>query len=464
MITLQDAIGRAELMMEEEGILRQDSYNMLVKSLDEEDVYPFTVALAERGIGVRTGKVKSAEESNISSKLSKAAQRFVQKEDGGLFVPEEYAESEEEYPDFEAEEEIIPLGDEDIEEAWTLEEYDELEDIERLKEVLESVGVALDKDGKVIFYKSNIPGLYTEQGRMSPMDLETAFSFFDRSMSSVDKEQDRVNQLLDYISRLDSTVADMEFTLDEIEKFKYSPQSRSQEIQEIARGLEQIQSAVYDGDWNAVQSSADLLKNNLAQYSEDQRIKYEESLQIVEVLDKLMDLKESDPDKFNKVTESLGGAIAAGRKAQYAMPDEMPEGAEFVGKIEVEVGDGFIRNCVDMALEAIPPAGNTTSEVYMEFISEAIEGDRLSSMHFEDVIDAIMVEEEAYEAEVELTVVGGNDVNAYSIVYKKVEGDPSTGVPPHETEWDNVESFNQEKIKALVCEGIKGFVEAIIQQ
>ncbi|HUV59107.1 MAG TPA: hypothetical protein VMW09_03240, partial [Desulfatiglandales bacterium] len=106
-ITLQDAIERAKLSSDEEGLLSSYMYDQLVDALKYEDKYAFTMALVDIGIIPKHGgrdnvahmkevlaydadlvEEESSEKvgSNLVEELSKIAQQFVQSP-GGVWQP-----------------------------------------------------------------------------------------------------------------------------------------------------------------------------------------------------------------------------------------------------------------------------------------------------------------------------------------------------------------------------------------
>lgn len=343
-IVLQDAIERAELMAGKSGDLKQESYNLLSSQLDTADVYPFTVALVERNINVRTGSGRRAdiavmedlvydealqepEEAlgvDIVERLARAAQTMRQREPGGLWVPEQYTMEDAElpiYPGIPEEEAYEELTEEDIEWMGSPEEYEVLEEVEALQDELEFLGISLSPDGQVSFYQSNLPGVYTEQIPLRPMPLEKAFKYYEQSLGGVDREQTRVNQLQDLLARLTRATGEVEFALDDLDSFKYSADSRSPEIQEIAYGIEEVKDSIASGDWNIAGQSIDNLKGILEGYSGGQYGKYEQSLATLEALDKLMDIQEFEPEKFQQISEGLG-AIPRAAYRRHAMAFE----------------------------------------------------------------------------------------------------------------------------------------------
>ena len=345
-IVLQDAIERAELMAGKSGDLKQESYNLLSSQLESADVYPFTMALVERNINVRTGSGRRADMAtmedlvyagdsgeseeaprvDIVERLARAAQTMRQREPGGLWMPEQYTMEDADlpiYPGLPGSAGGLPeeITDEDIEWMGSPEEYAVLEEVEALQDELEFLGISLSSDGQVSFYQSNIPGVYTEQIPMRPMPLEKAFKYYEQSMSGVDREQTRVNQLQDLLARLTRATGEVEFALDDLDAFNYSPDSRSQEIQEIAYGVEEVKANIASGDWNIAGQSINNLKGLLEGYSGGQYGKYEKALVTLETLDRLMDIQEFEPEKFQQISEGLG-AIPRAAYRRHAMAFE----------------------------------------------------------------------------------------------------------------------------------------------
>ena len=61
MIELQDAIERAKLAADEDGILSAYTYDQLVHELNDGDKHAFTMALVDLGINTRRGSVEHME-------------------------------------------------------------------------------------------------------------------------------------------------------------------------------------------------------------------------------------------------------------------------------------------------------------------------------------------------------------------------------------------------------------------
>lgn len=67
MISLSDAVERARTMAGDDGLLNQESYDVLVEKLDETDRYAFTMALLDNGILTRTGMLDKPEGKSLEA-------------------------------------------------------------------------------------------------------------------------------------------------------------------------------------------------------------------------------------------------------------------------------------------------------------------------------------------------------------------------------------------------------------
>lgn len=67
MISLSDAVERARTMAGDDGLLYQESYDLLVSKLDETDRYAFTMALLDNGILTRTGMLGQPEGKTLEA-------------------------------------------------------------------------------------------------------------------------------------------------------------------------------------------------------------------------------------------------------------------------------------------------------------------------------------------------------------------------------------------------------------
>ena len=112
MITLQDAIERARLGADDDGLLGSYLYDQIVQQLAQEDKYAFTMALVDLGIHTKLGthqtyqamrkiladdydprdldKEDEEEDDDLVDSFVKAAQAFRRQTPSGLWVPDSY--------------------------------------------------------------------------------------------------------------------------------------------------------------------------------------------------------------------------------------------------------------------------------------------------------------------------------------------------------------------------------------
>lgn len=302
-IELTDAIERAELMSDN-GLLPQQSYDLLIQKLDDEDRHSFSMALVDRGIVVKLSKKVSVTPPEEVFNPEKIAQQFVQREDSPLWVPSTWDDDEEWYE----------LGDEDLEEVSDLNlnvgesSYmaEESQDVQKIRNVLESNGVSMNSDGTVNFYKSSIPGIYKDKLPQA-MPLEKAIEYFDQVLDMTDSQQAKMDDFIDLLSRLTSETYDLEYSLEELENYKFSPQSRDEFTSGIAQNLEMLRESVSGGNWDAAQNVLEDMKASVDQWLSDKDQHYDTHLELVDALDTLADMKAQDPDSYNKILEGLGG-------------------------------------------------------------------------------------------------------------------------------------------------------------
>jgi hypothetical protein len=333
MLTLDEAIERAKLMCDDSMLLNNQSYDLLVGKLEEEDIYPFTMALVERGIVVRTAKLDShSSQKSIEEKLVKSAQSFTQQSPGGLWLPDSLDD---------------PLPEEDFEDlpedgeyesflpstpfTWPTVDAPNMEE-ESIRSALEQAGVRVMPDGKVEMYRQNIPGIYTTKLPQGPLPLETAIKFYDQMLDSTDKEQTRLDTLLDLLTRLSGHTQGIEASLEELTNYKFSPMSRSKSTQAISQGLANVKDLVGRGEWAAAEKALDSLRDTLAEYEGERGEAYDSSLAIVDALDRLAELQNSDPEAYQRVIQGLGGMPMAARKRCVGdrYNDVYPEDADFL--------------------------------------------------------------------------------------------------------------------------------------
>lgn len=310
-IGLADAIERAKLA-QDNGIITQSFYNMLVRQVDEKDVYPLTMALVENGLMVRTGSVKnfeslrrdiygspkSVKNLSVKEKLPKSSQAVLYND-------------EDESDDY--------WGKEEEEVKETPEEPND--EILEMRDVLEGAGMAINKDGMVSFYRSNIPGIYKDKLPQA-MPLEAVANLWERRLEITDNERSRIQSIQNVLSKLRSQVderaktnktpkiSDIETALRELENYGFDPRSRSEMTRNISGNIESVFDAVMDNNWIKAGSAISEAQELLDVYVENQVENYEKNLYIWDALDKLSGLRKSDPKSFQTAIGGLGGVSA----------------------------------------------------------------------------------------------------------------------------------------------------------
>ena len=321
MIGLEEALERAALMSDDSLHLSEQSYELLIDKLADENVYPFTMGLVERGILVRQSSVRT--DASIEDKLVKAAQSYKQSP-GGVWVPDSWEDETE-------------LEEEDIEEVTDGEYESFLEstpftyphtqpetqpytdtDVAELRGILEDAGIRVTPDGKVEMYSAHIPGIYTDRLPQGPLPLEIAVKYFDQLLDASDTEQTRLDGLLDLLTRLSNSTAEVEASIEDLNNYNYSAASRSESSQAIANGLQEVRGLLAEGNWTAAQRVLGDLKGRIDEYSGERYSVYDENLAVLDALDRLTDLQAADPEGYQQTIQGLGGMpLAAGRKAKF---------------------------------------------------------------------------------------------------------------------------------------------------
>lgn len=309
MLELQEAIERAELMAGEDRLLNQQSYELIADKLDQEDLYPFTMALTERGVFVRTSR-RNEDRSykDLVLKAKKVAQSFVEGPEG-LWVPEGVGEDE----------------------------------LSQIHDALENYGLNVTSDGKVEFYSMNIPGLFKEQKPQYPMPIETAAVYFQQLLTGVDVEKNRVHEMLDILTRLNNAADTMEDNLLTIDSYKFSPSSKSPVIRTIAEGLVEIKAFLAEGNLRDARAKIKEIRDTLDQYAASYDETYQQHEDIVNSLNTLVSYQQEDPAAFDEATKSMGG-LAASVLAQMSRDDYTPDpkGLDDMDVIYLDVPEGFL--------------------------------------------------------------------------------------------------------------------------
>lgn len=298
--------------------LKEQSYELLIDKLAEEDLYPFTMGLVERGVMVRHSSQKMSDET-VTAKLVKAAQSYKQSP-GGVWTPDTWDDEQE-------------LGDEDLEEVqdgdyesyldstpftWPSNQQETTPytgtDIDTLKATLENAGLRVTPEGTVEMYSSSIPGIYTDKLPQGPLPLDIAVKYFDQMLDAGDNEQSRLNGLLDVLTRLNTQTSEIEASIEELNNYNYSAASRSESSQAIANGLQEVRGLLAEGNWTAAQRVLGDLKGSIDEYLGERLGVYDENLEVVDALDQLADLQEADPEGYQYAIEGMGGMPLAAQR------------------------------------------------------------------------------------------------------------------------------------------------------
>lgn len=305
-ITLDDAVERAKLMADDNGLISQYSYNQLYAMLHETDRYPFTMALVDNGIITKTSKflvnrvrkvigkfdpaIEILEEitdiSYVDSKVSEAARRF-------MTAQYDVDESGQ-----------VSYGGQVPE---TTQEQDiNQEEVNSLRSVLEGAGVHVAEDGSVSFYKSSVPGVYTNKLPQS-MPLSTAVGYYAQIANTATNEAARSGNLLDKLAQLSLVADSVGEIINELKSYKFSPKSQSDLVRGIAEGISAV-SGFYESDRQTdIQESLNRLKAQVEQYQFEQGAKADSYKAVSDALTQLQTAKDSDPQLYSAVVKGLGG-------------------------------------------------------------------------------------------------------------------------------------------------------------
>jgi len=287
MISLTEAIEKAYLMSSD-GSIKQDSYNLIANNLDEKDRHAFAMALVDRGVHVRTGS------SNISKKFQFIAQALPKEEDQYI----DTSNTEEEQGN------DIPDASSDI-----------FGDSSQIVNILEEAGIRLTSDGKVEFYKSTLPGLYTDKLPQG-MDIPTAIKYYEQMLSSHDNEESRMSSMLDLLSRITSQTEAIENSLQELDGYNFNPNSKNKYISEIATGINSIREYMLSGNFSYAKKELNKIKELSDYYLNERRQTYDLDLNVIDALDRMADMMEYNPEQYQESIKGLG-AIAKRKSYKY---------------------------------------------------------------------------------------------------------------------------------------------------
>lgn len=308
-ISLDDAVERAKLMADTSGLLAQESYNLLLNALDEEDRYAFTMSLVDHGIISKQGSTDRVREllgkpktdvqvsDSIDSEtyLNNKFANIARKLTGQYEIDEQgnpitsYGGNTEQPPFQEA-----PVNQADP------------EAVNNLRSTLENFGISIDSQGKVSFYKSSVPGIYTDRLPQS-MPLESALAYYRQVSAIAQKEAEKSDMILNNLAKLSSQENDISSILEDLKSVKFSQQSKSDFIVSISKNLESLVSTL-SSDANAkMVEYIEELENNFEQYKFDQEAKRDQYDLVSDVLNELQDAKDNHPELYNAVITGLGG-------------------------------------------------------------------------------------------------------------------------------------------------------------
>lgn len=308
-ISLDDAVERAKLMSDTSGLLAQESYNLLLNALDEEDRYGFTMALVDHGIISKQGNTDRVRnllgkpntniqvtdsidsETYLNNKFANIARKMTGQMDIDESGQVTYGGGgNNEQPPFQE----APVNQVDQ------------SAVDNLRSTLENFGISIDPQGKVSFYKSSVPGIYTDRLPQS-MPLESALAYYRQVSSIAQKEAEKSTRILDNLAKLSAQENDISSILEDLKSVKFSQQSKSDFIVSISKNLESLVSTL-SSDANAkMVEYIEELENNFEQYKFDQEAKRDQYDITADVLDELVDAKANHPELYNAVITGLGG-------------------------------------------------------------------------------------------------------------------------------------------------------------
>lgn len=307
-ITLDDAVERAKIMSGQDGLISQESYNLLLNALAEEDRYSFTMALVDHGI---IAKNASSQDNSVM--------RFLIGEPKTDVIISEILTSEEYLRDKFARIALRNLrGQFDVDESGQVtyggEEtspFQETPEIDQtrvndLRERLESAGISISEDGQVSFYKSSVPGVYSDKLPQS-MTLENAVSYYNQVSRISQKESDKSDKILNNLAKLSGQENEIALILEDLKGLKFSQQSKNDYIVNISKSLQSLVSTISESSNAKLVEYIDDLKNQFEQYKFDQEAKRDQYTQMSETLSELLSAKTDDPGLYTAVVKGLGG-------------------------------------------------------------------------------------------------------------------------------------------------------------
>ena len=465
-ITLQDAIERAKLSSDEEGLLSSYMYDQLVDALKYEDKYAFTMALVDIGIIPKHGgrdnvahmkevlaydadlvEEESSEKvgSNLVEELSKIAQQFVQSP-GGVWQPSTFTEDPAPEPE---QEEMIGDPDQysvDVnfdEKPVTPDEFVDTDEADYIINTLENAGVSVSPDGSVTLYSQNIPGLYMNEVPLKAIPLEKAIQSFNSDANKIDKEQQRIGEFQDALAALTTNLSGLENSTDEfnsklltgletLESFKYTPKSKDENLRSIGENLVSLRDYLSQNSSNIEELTHALnvynrpieeiiqdLQSRLDNYYQTQYDKYDEKLRVVDALERLSDIRFRDPKMFEGIVKSIGGIVGMFRQVGQMFNDgyssEFMESDPQNGSLEISIGIDYLQDVI-MDHPSYDKYGEDL--IYLFFSNLVGEDDILNQDEFEWLYDKLstgfgLVFAGSQAPEVKIEVVSGYSLEAF---------------------------------------------------
>ena len=452
MITLDDAIQRARLMAGEDGILNQQSYNLLVNDLNQKDRYPFTMALVEYGITTRTGSIPKDSGLSFENKLQKWSQ---------------------------AEENIQLEEDEDILGGEISEPIEEDEEIQQFREVLENAGIVITKDGMVNFYQSSIPGIYKDKLPQA-MPLQTAVKFWEQRSNIADKEKAKVDDLQDILAKLRSQVQERSTTgrspnlneidssMIELDGHRFITTSKSPTTQAIGEGIDEVYDGVMSRNWNKAERTIKELQGLLEEYGDEQLQKFDDTYMVYHVIDKLIEYQSSDPERYQAIIGFLGG-IAAKKLAQMRKIKELEsKPMSLDGGFVIEIGSDLLSDWIVHNNNIV--VDSDINELVGELAVD--EGGNLPIEYFDNTVK--LMRENLYSSDINeyfdfdgeevIKIVEGNNFNPYIAVYYKEPVDPEVGIWETSFDLDDLRPIdNKREVEETFKNELNTLVDAVLE-
>ena len=349
MIELQDALERAKLAADGEGLISSYTYDRIVEQLDFADRHAFTMALVDLGIVTKHASMDDEEhmshvlamgsdsfeeskednrKASIVEDFVKVAQQFTQSP-GGLWVPETYLDEDVQVEDSDIVDSQDYSSPESEQPAVKEPDFFEKYDVSHIQSVLEEYGVHVSAEGMVTLYSQNLPGLFNEKVPLRPMPLESAVELFTGKVTAIDKERGKIAELQDVLSSLNSDFSEIEGNLvslsdkfnsafGDLEKFNYVSKESDEIVQQISQGLGIVKQYLDTtsphmeemwGELRTQMNTISLLQSNLDQYNQRQYDNYDKAFELADALTRLSEIQGTA--MFDEAISGLGGVVAS---------------------------------------------------------------------------------------------------------------------------------------------------------